>query len=93
MYDLNGENEINREGLVQVLKLMVGENIPEEKIASIAMRTISEVDVNGNGTISYEEFMQAMQQIDIDQKMSIKFLNWTSRNALNNHFSCLELFC
>lgn len=47
----------------------------EEQLTSIAERTILEADQNGDQMISFEEFCSALERTDVEQKMSIRFLN------------------
>lgn len=75
MYDLDNDDLISREELLAILHMMVGANISEEQLNSIAERTISEADENGDQMISFEEFCKALQRTDVEQKMSIRFLN------------------
>ncbi|XP_013414584.1 calcineurin B homologous protein 1 [Lingula anatina] len=75
MYDLDGDDKISREELLAVLHMMVGANISEEQLGSIADRTIAEADQDGDSMISFEEFAKAMERVDVEQKMSIRFLH------------------
>ncbi|PVD25876.1 hypothetical protein C0Q70_13540 [Pomacea canaliculata] len=75
MYDLDGDDKISRDELVQVLHMMVGANISEEQLGSIADRTIKEVDLDKDDFISFEEFVKAMTKVDVESKMSIRFLH------------------
>ncbi|KAI8784298.1 calcineurin Bous protein 1 [Biomphalaria glabrata] len=75
MYDLDGDDMISRDELLNVLHMMVGANISDEQLGSIADRTISEVDLDNDQNISFEEFVKAMERVDVEQKMSIRFLN------------------
>ncbi|XP_044729978.1 calcineurin B homologous protein 1 [Chrysoperla carnea] len=75
MYDLDNDELISRDELLAILHMMVGANISEEQLGSIAERTIIEADENGDGMISFEEFCKALQRTDVEQKMSIRFLN------------------
>lgn len=47
----------------------------EEQLTSIAERTILEADQSGDQMISFEEFCKALERTDVEQKMSIRFLN------------------
>lgn len=47
----------------------------EEQLVSIAERTIVEADKNQDQMISFEEFCKALERSDVEQKMSIRFLN------------------
>lgn len=75
MYDLDGDDMISREELLAVLSMMVGSNISEDQLQSIAHRTITEADTDKDGLISFEEFVQALEKTDVEQKMSIRFLS------------------
>ncbi|CAL1529418.1 unnamed protein product [Lymnaea stagnalis] len=75
MYDLDGDDLISRDELLNVLHMMVGANISDEQLGSIADRTISEVDLDDDKNISFDEFVKAMERVDVEQKMSIRFLN------------------
>lgn len=48
----------------------------EEQLTSIAERTILEADTNNDQMICFEEFCHALERTDVEQKMSIRFLNW-----------------
>ncbi|CAD6195403.1 unnamed protein product [Caenorhabditis auriculariae] len=75
MYDLNKNNYITREEFKVILNCMVGANITSEQLDKIADRTIEEADADKDGKISFDEFCKAMEKTDIEEKMSIRFLN------------------
>nr|QBH72783.1 calcineurin b subunit [Thermobia domestica] len=75
MYDLDDDGRISRDELLAILHMMVGANISEEQLTSIAERTIMEADQDGDQMISFEEFCKALERTDVEQKMSIRFLN------------------
>jgi len=75
MYDLDGDDRISKEELLAVLTMMVGANIGEEQLVSIAERTIMEADVDKDNLISFEEFKKVLERTDVEQKMSIRFLS------------------
>ncbi|KAJ8880800.1 hypothetical protein PR048_017271 [Dryococelus australis] len=75
MYDLDNDDKISRDELLAILHMMVGANISEEQLTSIAERTILEADQNGDQMISFEEFCSALERTDVEQKMSIRFLS------------------
>ena len=64
-----------QEELLAVLTMMVGANISPEQLLSIAERTILEADQDNDDLISFEEFVNVMERTDVEQKMSIRFLN------------------
>jgi len=75
MYDLDGDDRISKEELLAVLTMMVGANIGEEQLVSIAERTIMEADVDKDNLISFDEFKKVLERTDVEQKMSIRFLS------------------
>ncbi|CAF0939235.1 unnamed protein product [Didymodactylos carnosus] len=75
MYDRNHDSKIDRNELLEILKMMVGGNIHDEQIATIADHTIGELDSDGDLSITFEEFCETLQRIDVDEKMSMKFLS------------------
>ncbi|CAF1129143.1 unnamed protein product [Rotaria sordida] len=75
MYDRNHDMKIDRNELLEVLKMMVGGNIHDDQIATIADHTINELDTDGDKSITFEEFCKTLERIDADDKMSMKFLS------------------
>ncbi|CAF1556042.1 unnamed protein product [Rotaria sp. Silwood1] len=75
MYDRNHDMKIDRNELLDVLKMMVGGNIHDDQIATIADHTIGELDKDGDRSITFEEFCKTLERIDADDKMSLKFLS------------------
>ncbi|KTF73369.1 hypothetical protein cypCar_00047861 [Cyprinus carpio] len=75
LYDLDRDDKISRDELLQVLRMMVGVNISDEQLGSIADRTIQEADTNGDMSISFSEFTKVLEKVDVEQKMSIRFLH------------------
>lgn len=47
--------------VLQVLRMMVGVNISDEQLGSIADRTIQEADQDGDSAISFTEFVKVSQ--------------------------------
>ena len=74
IYDRDKDEKINKTELMGILKMLVGTNIPEEQINAIAERTIAELDVDGDQSITFKEFCETLTKIDVDEKMSMKFL-------------------
>lgn len=75
MYDLDNDDMISKEELLAILHMMVGANISEDQLVSIAERTILESDDDKDQMISFEEFCKALSRTDVAQKMSIRFLS------------------
>ncbi|EPQ03985.1 Calcium-binding protein p22 [Myotis brandtii] len=60
LYDLDKDDKISRDELLQVLRMMVGVNISDEQLGSIADRTIQEADQDGDSAISFTEFVKEL---------------------------------
>uniref|UniRef100_A0A8C5WM31 Calcineurin like EF-hand protein 1 n=1 Tax=Leptobrachium leishanense TaxID=445787 RepID=A0A8C5WM31_9ANUR len=75
LYDLDKDDKISRDELLQVLRMMVGVNISDDQLGSIADRTIQEADQDGDSAISFSEFVKVLEKVDVEQKMSIRFLH------------------
>lgn len=75
MYDLDDDESISRDELLNILHMMVGANISQDQLLSIAERTILEADQSGQGKISFDDFCKALERSDVEPKMSIRFLN------------------
>jgi len=75
MYDLDDDETISRDELLNILHMMVGANISQDQLNSIAERTIVEADQSGSGKITFEDFCKALERTDVEQKMSIRFIN------------------
>ncbi|XP_069452143.1 calcineurin B homologous protein 1 isoform X1 [Ovis canadensis] len=69
------EDRGGRLGQCKVLRMMVGVNISDEQLGSIADRTIQEADQDGDSAISFTEFVKVLEKVDVEQKMSIRFLH------------------
>ncbi|EDV19514.1 uncharacterized protein TRIADDRAFT_33396 [Trichoplax adhaerens] len=75
MYDLDHDGKISRHELLDILHMMVGTNISDEQLGCIADRAIVEADTDEDGCISFDEFKKALEKVDVEQKMSIRFLH------------------
>ena len=58
-----------------MLTMMVGANISPQQLVSIAERTIMEADLDKDDLISFDEFAKVLDKTDVEQKMSIRFLD------------------
>ncbi|XP_010892155.1 calcineurin B homologous protein 2 isoform X1 [Esox lucius] len=74
LYDLDKDGKISRAELLQVLRSMMEMQVTEEQLESIADRTIQEADLDRDDAISFEEFRKSLEKVNIDHKMSIRFL-------------------
>lgn len=74
LYDRDRDGKISRTELLQVLREMLGLQVTEEQLQSIAERAIQEADLDKDGAISFDEFKKSLEKVNIDHKMSIRFL-------------------
>ncbi|XP_067170607.1 calcineurin B homologous protein 2-like [Apteryx mantelli] len=74
LYDLDGDGQISYRELLQVLRLMVGLEVPDEALAAVAARALREADRSGRGTLCFEDFAKAVERLDVDRRMSIWML-------------------
>ncbi|XP_041663951.1 calcineurin B homologous protein 2 [Cheilinus undulatus] len=74
LYDQDRDGKISRAELLQVLRAMLGISVTDEQLQSIAERAIQEADLDGDDAISFEEFRKSLEKVNIDHKMSIRFL-------------------
>lgn len=65
---------------------MVGVNISDGQMGSIADRIIQEADQEGVHAISFTESIKVLEKEDIEQKMSIHFFSPKDRNQINFAF-------
>jgi len=72
---LDGDDRISREEILAVLHMMVGDNITESQLSSIADRTLAEADEDKDGFITFDDFKNIMYRFDAEEKMSIKFVS------------------
>lgn len=73
IYDRDKDNKINKTELLQILNMLVGANLPAEQMNAIAERTIEEI--SDEEDITFQKFCETLQKIDVDEKMSIKFMH------------------
>uniref|UniRef100_UPI0037E86239 calcineurin B homologous protein 2 n=1 Tax=Semicossyphus pulcher TaxID=241346 RepID=UPI0037E86239 len=84
LYDQDRDGKISRAELLEVLREMLGmqvteeqeteEQVTEEQLQSIAERAIQEADLDLDDAISFDEFRKSLEKVNIDHKMSIRFL-------------------
>ncbi len=72
IYDRDKDNKVNKNELLSILNMLVGANLPEEQMNAIAERAVEELSPDGD--ITFQKFCETLLKVDIDEKMSIKFL-------------------
>lgn len=71
VYDVNKDGYISNGELFSVMKMMVGANLNDQQLQQLVDRTIVQADKDGDGLISYQEFSEMVQHIDIAEKLLI----------------------
>ena len=77
MYDRDKDDRINKNELLSILNMLVGANLPEDQMNALAERTIAELQTEnevGPNSITFKKFCETLKKIDIEDKMSMKFL-------------------
>lgn len=64
LYDLDKNDKIFHNELFQVLCMMAGVNVSDEQLGGITDRTIQDADLERDGTISFEEFVEALEKVN-----------------------------
>lgn len=73
MYDLDNDDMISKEELLAILHMMVGANISEDQLVSIAERTIVESDDDKDQMISFEEFCKLYREPMLHRRWASDF--------------------
>lgn len=63
LYDVHGDGYITSDDVLEVLKLMVGDNLPEAQLRNIADQTIAASDLTGDNRLSLQEFESSMRAL------------------------------
>ncbi|KAJ3367907.1 calcineurin subunit B [Allomyces macrogynus ATCC 38327] len=69
VYDMDRDGFISNGELFLVLKMMVGSNLKDHQLQQIVDKTIMEADLDGDGKISFTEFMNVVESTDIAKQM------------------------
>lgn len=73
MYDIDGNGEIQKGEIMEVLQMMLDDSIDKEHLRNIARRTLTEADKDGDAMITFEEFYRTLQHTDIDKTLSLRY--------------------
>ncbi|KAK9462198.1 uncharacterized protein V1516DRAFT_299644 [Lipomyces oligophaga] len=71
VYDIDRDGYISNGELFIVMKMMVGANLKDNQLQQIVDKTIMEADQDGDGKISFTEFVDMVENTDIAQKMTL----------------------
>ena len=72
VYDVDRDGYISNGELFLVLKMMVGNNLKDIQLQQIVDKTIMEADTDGDGKISYQEFISMIEDTEIAQSMTLE---------------------
>lgn len=72
IYDMDGDGFISNGELYKVLKMMVGNNLKDIQIQQIVDKTILYADKDGDGKISFMEFCDVVDTLDVHKKMVVQ---------------------
>ena len=71
IYDVNQDGFISNGELFTVLKMMVGDNLQEIQLQQIVDKTMVRYDEDGDGKLSYDEFIKVAGAMKFDRKMVV----------------------
>ncbi|ORX84402.1 EF-hand [Anaeromyces robustus] len=72
VYDMDRDGYISNGELFIVLQMMVGNNLESKQLQQIVDKTIMEGDKDGDGKLSYEEFLDMIKDTDIVRQMTLQ---------------------
>jgi serine/threonine-protein phosphatase 2B regulatory subunit len=76
IYDANNDGFISNGDLFTTLKLLVGDNFDDIQIQQVVDRTILLVDKDYDGLISYDEFVNFVQNMRVHELFSMNIFNF-----------------
>jgi serine/threonine-protein phosphatase 2B regulatory subunit len=76
IYDANGDGFISNGDLFKTLKLFVGENFDDVQIQQVVDRTMLLVDRDYDGLISYDEFVNFVKNMRVQELFSMNIFDF-----------------
>jgi serine/threonine-protein phosphatase 2B regulatory subunit len=76
IYDTNGDGFISNGDLYRTLELLVGDNMENIQIQQVVDRTILLADKDFDGKISYDEFVNFVQNMRVHELFSINIFDF-----------------
>ena len=73
MYDLNGDGYVSSEELAHTLKTLMGRALSDAQLGQIVESTILQHDTDGDGRLSFQEFMSLLNAADTENKLCTAF--------------------
>eukprot|EP01013_Petalomonas_cantuscygni_P041455 TRINITY_DN74157_c0_g1_i1.p1 TRINITY_DN74157_c0_g1~~TRINITY_DN74157_c0_g1_i1.p1 ORF type:complete len:198 (+),score=38.77 TRINITY_DN74157_c0_g1_i1:53-595(+) len=71
LYDSDGGGTVDEAEMFDVLRKLSPENMADDQVSELVMRTIREVDEDGSGELEFDEFKTVMQNVDVGTIMRI----------------------
>ncbi len=71
IYDIDGDGFISNGELFKVLKMMVGDNLADTQLQQLVDKTIINADADGDGKVSFKEFLAVVEDKNVDGKLKI----------------------
>jgi serine/threonine-protein phosphatase 2B regulatory subunit len=71
IYDIDGDGFISNGELFKVLKMMVGDNLADAQLQQLVDKTIIKADTDGDGKVSFQEFLTVVEDKNVDSKLKI----------------------
>lgn len=62
--------QLSQDEIFEVLEVMVGATVSQDQLESISNRLFREADENEDGHMTFEEFYEAISEIEIEKKMA-----------------------
>jgi len=75
IYDINNDGYISNGDLFDSIKMFVGDNLTDIQVQQLVDRTIIEADKNKDGILSFEEFVEYVKGMSIQQMFSVDMFN------------------
>lgn len=74
VFDIDGDGVLSNGELFILLKTMVGENLQNIQLQQIVDKTIIEHDIDGDGALSYDEFLKVIDGSAIAESLTLEGL-------------------
>ncbi len=75
VYDFNNDGYLSNADLFYTLKLLTGENLTDVQIQQVVDRTMLKADKDQDGKVCYEEFVEFVQDMRVDELFSMNFFD------------------
>lgn len=73
IYDLDADGFISADDLEGVLRMLVGDYMPEDKLRKVVEAVVREADRDGDGLISRDEFTSAVDVAELATCLTVSF--------------------